>query len=671
MSDSSAQDSSTQYTVVARRYRPQSFEDLVGQQHIAHALVNAISHNRVGHAYLFTGARGVGKTSTARIFAKCLNCEQGPTAKPCNECDICQAVSVGEDVDVLEIDGASNRGIDEIRQLRSNAYIRPSRARYKIYIIDEVHMLTKEAFNALLKTLEEPPEHVKFIFCTTDPQKIPITVLSRCQRYDFSPVETDQISGRLAEICQSEGIDAEPAALRLLARRAGGSMRDSQSLLEQLFAFCDDKLTVEHVNQLLGTADLGRVADLVRHVVSRDSGMALQTVAQALAEGVDAGQLATQTLGWLRDVMAIHVGASPEILMVAGEDQVDELKSVGQKIGLETLLAMIQVFDQCIVRMHSSIHSRTLLEVAVVRACNLENLDLIADLIEQLGDITPARSKPAASKKKPEVVSESGGGTSPESVSDQKLPRQESPSAESQSTESQSTLDPVEVRDPRANANAPTAAPASSHADASHGPSSPAAGSTREKANEFGASSSSTAAIGSGSNDGSPKAMAGAASSAVDEGRERPSVSDNGMAQATRSTAGESGESPAHDPVALLKSALGQCNEVLADMAAQYQSVQWRGADRLVVTMRDAYTRELCSQADRKRQLEQAIEAASGRKIRLDFDVDESGQPPAPQPAMTRQQMILDLQKNTFVKSAIDVFRAELVDFRVPRPEKS
>ena len=171
-----------QYTVVARRYRPQSFGDLVGQNHISQALGNAIKQNRVGHAYLFTGARGVGKTSSARIFAKCLNCQNGPAEKPCNECDICEAVSLGEDVDVLEIDGASNRGIDEIRQLRSNANVRPSRARYKIYIIDEVHMLTSQAFNALLKTLEEPPEHVKFIFCTTDPQKMPITVLSRCQR---------------------------------------------------------------------------------------------------------------------------------------------------------------------------------------------------------------------------------------------------------------------------------------------------------------------------------------------------------------------------------------------------------------------------------------------------------------------------------------------------------
>ena len=220
-----------QYVVVARRYRPQTFAELIGQEHVAQALSNAISTHRVGHAYLFTGARGVGKTSAARILAKALNCEKGPAPVPCNECDICRSISTGEDVDVLEIDGASNRGIDEIRQLRQNVGVRPSRARFKIYIIDEVHMLTREAFNALLKTLEEPPEHVKFIFCTTEPTKIPITILSRCQRFDFAGILTRSISERLRQIVAAEGVEADPDALEVLARRAAGSMRDSQSLL--------------------------------------------------------------------------------------------------------------------------------------------------------------------------------------------------------------------------------------------------------------------------------------------------------------------------------------------------------------------------------------------------------------------------------------------------------
>ena len=223
----SSPDQTGQYVVVARRYRPQTFDELIGQRHVAQALTSAIVSGRVGHAYLFTGARGVGKTSAARILAKALNCETGPTENPCQECDICQSISSGDDVDVLEIDGASNRGIDEIRQLRQNVGVRPSRARFKIYIIDEVHMLTREAFNALLKTLEEPPEHVKFIFATTDPNKIPITVLSRCQRFDFAGIEAGAIEQRLAQIAQIEGVAAEPEALALLAQigRASGRER--------------------------------------------------------------------------------------------------------------------------------------------------------------------------------------------------------------------------------------------------------------------------------------------------------------------------------------------------------------------------------------------------------------------------------------------------------------
>src|SRR4051812_35857679 len=226
-----------QYVVVARRYRPQDFSQLIGQGQVSQALANAITTNRVGHAYLFTGARGVGKTSTARIFAKALNCVNGPTTTPCGVCDICQGIASGGDVDVIEMDGASNRGIDQVRELRSNVNLRPSRARYKIYIIDEVHMLTREAFNALLKTLEEPPEHVKFIFCTTEADRIPITILSRCQRFDFAPIEMRSIVDRLHQICAAEGVQAEPEALQIVARRAAGSMRDSQSLLEQLLSF--------------------------------------------------------------------------------------------------------------------------------------------------------------------------------------------------------------------------------------------------------------------------------------------------------------------------------------------------------------------------------------------------------------------------------------------------
>ena len=268
------------YVVVARRYRPQGFGELIGQEHVAQALSNAIATNRVGHAYLFTGARGTGKTSTARIFAKALNCINGPTADPCNRCDSCQSISTGDDVDVLEIDGASNRGIDDIRGLRQNVNVRPSRSRFKIYIIDEVHMLSREAFNALLKTLEEPPDHVKFIFCTTEATKIPVTILSRCQRFDFAGISTRSIFDRLKQIIEAEGVQAEDEALEVLARRAAGSMRDSQSLLEQLLSFASQRITVADVHGMLGTAGDQRLTAIVKHLVERNAAAALDELSR-------------------------------------------------------------------------------------------------------------------------------------------------------------------------------------------------------------------------------------------------------------------------------------------------------------------------------------------------------------------------------------------------------
>ncbi len=374
------------YVVVARRYRPRSFEDLVGQQQMTQALINAINTNRVGHAYLFTGARGVGKTSTARIFAKALNAPDGPTPNPDQASDICRAIDAGEDVDVLEIDGASNRGIDEIRQLRSNANVRPSRARYKIYIIDEVHMLTTAAFNALLKTLEEPPAHVKFILCTTDPQKIPITVLSRCQRYDFAPVDVPSITQRLQHIVASEGREADPEALQMLARRAEGSMRDSQSLLEQLLAYCTGTIRVEDVHQMLGTAASVQMTTLTAHLVQREAAAALQTLDTAVTAGVDCGQLAEQLLGYFRDMMAALVGCSPDLLRHSGAADLESLLAAGGRLGLETTLAAFEILDQAVSRMRQSTQPRTLLEIAIVRICNLENLDQLSSLIAQLQD---------------------------------------------------------------------------------------------------------------------------------------------------------------------------------------------------------------------------------------------------------------------------------------------
>ncbi len=369
------------YVVVARRYRPRSFTELLGQDHVAKALGGAIHTNRVGHAYLFTGARGVGKTSTARILAKCLNCVQGPTTSPCGECDICQGVSQGSDVDVLEIDGASNRGIDEIRELRQNVNVRPSRARYKIYIIDEVHMLTPQAFNALLKTLEEPPEHVKFIFCTTEAEKIPITILSRCQRFDFAGIETRSIADRLAQIAAAEGVQADAEAVAILARRANGSMRDSQSLLEQLLSFGGERITVEDVQRLLGAVGDERIEALVKAILAHDAATALGELDNAFLQGVDPSLLMDQLLGYLRDLLVAAAGCGPESFRFTSNAQQQQALQTGRRLGVDTVLALIQVVDQTLSRMKFSTYGRTLAELAVVRLSRMENLVAISELL--------------------------------------------------------------------------------------------------------------------------------------------------------------------------------------------------------------------------------------------------------------------------------------------------
>jgi len=251
------------YTVLARRYRSATFDEVVGQEAIATTLKNAIEANRVAHAYLFCGTRGVGKTSMARILAKALNCEKGPTPTPCCACEICESIALGEDIDVIEIDGASNTGVDNIRELRSNAIYRPARARFKIYIIDEVHMISVSAFNALLKTLEEPPEHVKFIFATTEPNRVPVTIQSRCQRFDFRPIPADRIAEHLRTILKKEKVKADDSVIRRIAQLANGSIRDGLSLLDQLLSLGLSKLTAETMEQFMPTPSLDSLGELV------------------------------------------------------------------------------------------------------------------------------------------------------------------------------------------------------------------------------------------------------------------------------------------------------------------------------------------------------------------------------------------------------------------------
>jgi len=396
--------SGDRYVVVARRYRPGSFDELIGQEHVARALCSAIETNRVGHAYLFTGARGVGKTSAARILAKALNCEQGPTATPCNECDTCRRIAAGSDVDVLEIDGASNRGIDEIRQLRQNAGVRPSRSRFKIYIIDEVHMLTKEAFNALLKTLEEPPEHVKFIFATTEPNKIPITILSRCQRFDFAGIQTKKIEARLAEIARLEQVDVEPAALELLAHRAAGSMRDSQSLLEQLLSLGSDKITAADVHALLGTAPVTRLAAVAERMIEGDSRAALEALSAAISEGTEVGQLVDQLLGYFRDLMAAAVGCSQEQFLHVTEDAAAQVTELSKQLSVERVLAILQVLEQAAAQLRWTVNDRIVAEMAVVRIAHLDRLDQVASLIAALQEGTLEVPSGGGSKSAPRAA---------------------------------------------------------------------------------------------------------------------------------------------------------------------------------------------------------------------------------------------------------------------------
>ena len=391
--------SSPAYTVVARRYRPQQFADLVGQEHVAQALTNAIASGRIAHAYLFTGARGTGKTSTARILAKALNCEQGPTPTPCDKCPMCLSIASGNDVDAIEIDGASNNKVDEARELRSNVGFLPTRGRFKIYIIDEVHMVTQQAFNALLKTMEEPPPHVKFILATTDPHKIPITILSRCQRYDFAPVSGRKIFEALKHIAAREGIDADPEALRLVARRANGSMRDSQTLLEQLLASADGKLTAEQVNRVFGTLPEDAVLTLADAIVAGDAKGAVEQIGAAAERGLQLGELLDQLIDHWRGMMLVAVGGGESAEL--SEEAAERIKRHAGGTNLDAVLAGLDILTATKTKLRGSPHAQVLLEVAAVRLAKLADLLSVADLAQWLtqgppaGGNSPAQRVPA------------------------------------------------------------------------------------------------------------------------------------------------------------------------------------------------------------------------------------------------------------------------------------
>src|SRR4051812_16368608 len=315
------------YLVLARKYRSTTFDEVIGQDHVARTLKKAIASGRIAHAYLFCGTRGTGKTSTARILAKCLNCERskGPTADPCNQCNSCTAIARGDDIDVIEIDAASNRGIDNIRDLISNAQFHPARSRFKVYIIDEVHGLSKDAFNALLKVLEEPPEHVKFILATTEPERVLPTILSRCQRYDFRNIPTREIAEHLKSICKDEKLKADDDALLLVAKAGAGSMRDSLSLLDRLLSIGEKQITVELIEQLLGMPKSQVIYDLTNAIGEGDVKTTLETADKLTTGGLSADTLVASLADHFRNLLILRTcGPKSNLVEVPGMP-IDEL----------------------------------------------------------------------------------------------------------------------------------------------------------------------------------------------------------------------------------------------------------------------------------------------------------------------------------------------------------
>ncbi len=391
-----------EFQVSARKWRPQKFSELIGQEHIVRTLHNAIEMDRVAHAYLFSGTRGVGKTTTARLLAKALNCEQGPTPEPCDQCNFCREIRDGYSVDVLEIDGASNRGINEVRDLIENVQYSTSACRFKIYIIDEVHMLTKEAFNALLKTLEEPPPQVVFIFATTELIKIPETILSRCQCFEFKPLTQQQIIGQLKAICEHDGIRIDPHSLEEIAKNGAGSMRDAQSLLDQVIAFCGTEIEPGAVESVLGVVGQDALATFVDCVIQKDAAGLLEQVKEVIEHGKDLGYFCRDLIEYLRNLMLVKVAANAESLLSGQTIHLDTLKKQAASFEADELHQMFQVLSKAEMEMKRSSRPQMLFEMAVLRLTEvrpLQEIDRLIDQINRMEESSPVRGAAPAARK--------------------------------------------------------------------------------------------------------------------------------------------------------------------------------------------------------------------------------------------------------------------------------
>ena len=404
------------YTALYRKWRPTSFEEVRGQDHIVKTLKNQINSGRIGHAYLFCGTRGTGKTSIAKIFARAVNCEHPVDGSPCGECSMCRRIAEGASLNVVEIDAASNNGVENIRDIREQVQYPPTDGRYRVYIIDEVHMLSIGAFNALLKTLEEPPSYVIFILATTEVHKIPITILSRCQRYDFKRISIDTIAGRLAELTQAEQIDVDDRALRYVARAADGSMRDALSLLDQCVAFhFGEKLTYDNVLEVLGAVDNRVFSKLFQAVLASDTKACIREIEEMIIQGRDLSQLVNDFVWYMRNLLIAKTTDEPGDMLDMSEENLAVLKEEAAGVDTETLMRYIRIFSELSGQLRYASQKRILVEIAFIKLTTPsmeQNLDSILqritlleqkmqempDNLQKLASLAPAAGQAASSK---------------------------------------------------------------------------------------------------------------------------------------------------------------------------------------------------------------------------------------------------------------------------------